>query len=57
MNAEINEWVSQQGLKMKDIGIPLRIVVTGSKSAPSLADIILAVGGEEIQKRIEQICL
>ena len=57
LNAEINEWVSQQGLKMKDIGIPLRIVVTGSKSAPSLADIILAVGGEEIQKRIEQICL
>jgi len=53
----MNQWLSDNGLRMKDIGIPLRIVVTGSKSAPSLVDIIFGVGFKEIQNRIEQICL
>lgn len=57
LNDEMNQWLSDNGLRMKDIGIPLRIVVTGSKSAPSLVDIIFGVGFKEIQNRIEQICL
>lgn len=57
LGAEMNAWLAENDLKMKDIGIPLRIAVTGSKAAPSLVDIIFGVGIEEIKNRIEQICL
>jgi len=56
MNAAIADWLTAEELKMKDIGIPLRIVMTGSRKAPSLVDIILGIGIEETIKRIKQIC-
>jgi len=56
MNAGIADWLAAEGLKMKELGIPLRIVMTGSKQAPSLVDIILGLGADETVKRIKQIC-
>lgn len=49
-------WLAEKGLKMKDIGLPLRAVLTGSKSAPSLTDILILLGKGETKNRIEQIC-
>ena len=52
----VNNWLSEQGLKMKDLGIPLRIVLTGSKSAPSIFDLIQSLGIDEVKLRIDQVC-
>ena len=52
----VNNWLSEQGLKMKDLGIPLRIALTGSKSAPSIFDLIQSLGFDEVKLRIYQIC-
>ena len=56
LNIAIADWLAAEGLKMKELGIPLRIVMTGSKKAPSLVDIILGLGADETVKRIKQIC-
>ena len=53
----INNWLSEQELKMKDFGIPLRIALTGSKSAPSIFALIQSLGFEEVKLRINQICI
>ena len=52
----VNNWLSEQGLKMKDLGIPLRVALTGSKSAPSIFDLIQSLGFDEVKLRIDQIC-
>ena len=52
----INDWLAKKGLKMKDLGIPLRIVLTGNKSAPAIFDLIQSLGFEEVKYRIDQIC-
>ena len=44
------EWMTDNGLKMKDIGLPLRAALTGTKTAPSIIDIIVILGREEVQK-------
>ena len=49
-------WMADNGLKMKDIGLPLRAALTGTKTAPSILDIVLALGRDEVQKRIQDIC-
>ena len=36
----------------KAVGQPLRIVLTGSKFGPSLYDIIISLGKEEVIKRL-----
>ncbi len=56
LHEAIGSWLDAEGLKMKELGIPLRIVMTGSRKAPSLVDIILGIGIEETIKRIKQIC-
>ena len=53
----INNWLSEQELKMKDLGIPLRIALTGSKSAPAIFALIQSLGFEEVKLRINQICI
>ncbi|MGB2374793.1 MAG: glutamate--tRNA ligase family protein, partial [Candidatus Puniceispirillaceae bacterium] len=50
------EWMGDNGLKMKDIGLPLRAALTGTKTAPSIIDIIVILGREEVQRRIQDIC-
>jgi glutamyl-tRNA synthetase len=56
LQAWLQGWLAEKGLKMKDIGLPLRAVLTGSKSAPSLTDILIVLGKGETKNRIEQIC-
>ena len=39
----------------KAVGQPLRIALTGSKFGPGLYDIIMALGKEEVLKRLSKI--
>ena len=54
--AFLNEFLSARDLKMKHIGLPLRAALTGTKSSPSITDIAVALGTEEMKSRIEGIC-
>ncbi len=49
-------FLEENSLKMKDIGLPLRAALTGMKTAPSITDIIVALGKAETVLRIKQIC-
>ena len=50
------EFLAENELKMKDLGLPLRAALTGTKAAPSITDIIVALGKAETVLRLEQIC-
>ena len=52
----MNSWLAEKSLNMKDLGIPLRIVLTGNKSAPALFDLVHSLGFDEVKYRIDQIC-
>ena len=54
--AFLNEFLSARDLKMKHIGLPLRAALTGTKSSPSITDIAIALGTNEMKSRIEGIC-
>ena len=41
---------------MRDVGLPLRAALTGTKTAPSILDIVRVLGTKE-PNRINQICL
>ena len=54
--AFLKEWLAQNELKMKDVGLPLRAAVTGTKQSPSIVDVLVALGREETSRRIEETC-
>lgn len=54
--AFLNEFLSAKDLKMKHIGLPLRAALTGTKSSPSITDIAVALGTQEMKSRIVGIC-
>ena len=49
-------FLAAEGLKMKHIGLPLRAALTGTKASPSITDIIVALGKDEVVKRIKSSC-
>ena len=48
----VNELIKSHETNFKGVGQPLRIALTGSKFGPGLYDIIISLGKEEIQKRL-----
>jgi len=52
----IKEWLGQNNLKMKDIGLPLRAAVTGMQQSPSIIDVIAALGTDEVKLRVAEAC-
>lgn len=48
----IERLIKEKNIKFKDFGQPLRIILTGSKFAPSINDIIQCLGIKEVYKRI-----
>lgn len=52
----IKGWLEANSLKMKDIGLPLRAAVTGTKQSPSIMDVLAALGPEEVALRIRTTC-
>lgn len=49
----MNIFLEKRGLKMKQIALPLRIVLTGSKASPGIFEVISILGKEIFSKRIE----
>ena len=52
----IKGWLETNSLKMKDIGLPLRAAVTGTKQSPSIIDVLAALGPDEVADRIRTTC-
>ena len=56
LKAAINTYLAEKGLKMRDIGLPLRAAVTGTKQTPSIIDIMVALGQTETSVRLQIAC-
>ena len=56
LSSFLKDWLSDNGLKMKDIGLPLRAALTGTKQSPSITDVMGALGAEEVTDRIRKTC-
>ena len=52
----LKDWLGDNGLKMKDIGLPLRAALTGTRQSPSITDVMVALGPEEVAERIRKTC-
>ena len=49
----INVIINKNKIKFKDFGQPIRLILTGSKFAPSINDIIQSLGINEVKKRLK----
>jgi glutamyl-tRNA synthetase len=49
----VNSLIESHETNFKGVGQPLRVVLTGSKFGPGVYDIIISLGKEEVQKRLE----
>ena len=56
LKAFMNVFLLEKDMKMKHIGLPLRAVLTGTKTSPSITDIIVALGPIEVAYRISSHC-
>ena len=56
LQAFLKEWLAANELKMKDIGLPLRAALTGTRQSPSITDVMVALGPQETEIRIRQTC-
>jgi glutamyl-tRNA synthetase len=54
--AFFKEWMAANGLKMKEMGLPLRAAVTGTRQSPSITDVLVAIGRDETIARIRASC-
>ena len=52
----INAYLAEKDLKMRDIGLPLRAAVTGTKQTPSIINIMAALGRSETSVRLQIAC-
>ncbi len=51
----VNNLIKTNNTNFKGIGQPIRIALTGSKFGPGLYDIIIALGKEEVLKRLDKV--
>ena len=51
----IKNLISENNINFKDVGQPLRIVLTGSKFGPGIYDIILSLNKNEVIRRLKII--
>jgi glutamyl-tRNA synthetase len=56
LKAAINAYLAKKCLDMRDIGLPLRAAVTGTKHTPSIIDIMVALGKSETSVRLQIAC-
>ena len=48
----LNLFIKRNNIPMKEIGIPLRIILTGSKNSPGIIDILMLLGDDASKSRI-----
>jgi glutamyl-tRNA synthetase len=51
----LNDLIKTHEIDFKGVGQPLRVALTGSKFGPGIHDIIISLGKEEVQKRLNKI--
>ena len=56
LNSHIQRFLEDNKLKMRDIGLPLRAAITGTKQSPSIVDIMSVLGEAETLARIRLAC-
>ena len=56
LSGYIQRFLEEHGLKMRDVGLPLRAAITGTKQSPSIVDIIAVLGEEETLARLRVAC-
>ena len=56
LSAFLKEWLAAKEMKMKDIGLPLRAALTGTRQSPSITDVMAALGPQETEFRIRETC-
>ena len=55
LESVVNNLIKTNDTNFKGVGQPLRIALTGSKFGPGLYDIVMALGKEEVIKRLDKI--
>jgi len=48
----MDNFLEKRNLKMKQVALPLRIILTGSKVSPGIFEVICILGKEIFSKRI-----
>ena len=56
LSSYIERFLEDNRLKMRDIGLPLRAAITGTKQSPSIVDIMSVLGEAETLARIRLAC-
>ncbi|MGA0950751.1 MAG: glutamate--tRNA ligase [Candidatus Puniceispirillaceae bacterium] len=56
LNSQIQRFLEDNALKMRDIGLPLRAAITGTKQSPSIVDIMAVLGEAETLARLRVAC-
>ena len=56
LNSHIQRFLEDNTLKMRDIGLPLRAAITGTKQSPSIVDIMSVLGKVETLTRLRVAC-
>ena len=56
LNSQIQRFLEDNALKMRDIGLPLRAAITGTKQSPSIVDIMAVLGEAETLARLGVAC-
>jgi glutamyl-tRNA synthetase len=51
----LKDFSSSKGLKFKDLGLPLRAVLTGTLSSPSIYNVLDCLGKDEVLNRIDDV--
>ncbi len=51
----VNDLIKSNNLNFKSVGQPLRICLTGSKFGPGIYDILIALGKDEVIRRLSQV--
>ena len=49
----LKEFISTNNLRFPDVGKPLRLILTGTSNAPSIADLLYLIGKKSCIERIE----
>ena len=50
--SNLNLFIKHNNIPIKEIGIPLRIILTGSKNSPGIIDILMLLGNDASISRI-----
>ena len=56
LNKNIQRFLENNNLRMRDIGLPLRVAITGTKQSPSIVDIMAVLGEAETFARLRVAC-